>query len=106
MPSPPSTPTPAMGSLVSPAAMGGIIGGKGFDFQTRYTVCHLPLWLQRVGFHQIFSEGTGDIDIRYIENGKSTREHIQTKDHDVTPGEFKDVVEIFRSHRRRNAGCL
>jgi hypothetical protein len=77
--------------------MGGIVGGKGFDFQTRYTVCHLPLWLQHGGFHQIFSEGTGDIDIRYVENGKSTRQHIQTKDHDVTPGEFKDVIETFRA---------
>jgi hypothetical protein len=76
--------------------MGGIVGGKGFDFQTRYTVCHLPLWLQRGGFHQLFSEGTGDIDIRYVGNGRSTREHIQTKDHDVSPREFKDVVEVFR----------
>jgi hypothetical protein len=93
MPKPPYNP----GSLVSPAAMGGIVGGKGFDFQTRYTVCHLPLWLQHGGFHQIFSEGTGDIDIRYVENGKSTRQHIQTKDHDVTPGEFNDVIETFRA---------
>jgi len=85
------------GSLVSPAAMGGIVGGKGFDFQTRYTVCHLPLWLQHGGFYQIFSEGTGDIDVRYVENGKSTRQHIQTKDHDVTPSEFKEVVEAFRA---------
>ena len=92
MAKPPFTP----GSLVSPAAMGGIVGGKGFDFQTRYTVCHLPLWLQHGGFHQIFSEGTGDVDIRYVESGKSTRQHIQTKDHEVTPGEFKDVVETFR----------
>jgi hypothetical protein len=90
---PPSTP----GSLVSPVAMGGIVGGKGFDFQTRYTVCHLPLWLQHDGFNQIFSEGTGDVDIRYVENGKSTRQHIQTKDHDVTPGEFKQVIETFRA---------
>lgn len=92
MAKPPSTP----GSLVSPAAMGGIVGGKGFDFQTRYTVCHLPLWLRHGGFHQMFSEGTGDVDVRYVENGKSTRQHIQTKDHEVTPGEFKDVVETFR----------
>ena len=83
MSKPPSPPSVAIGSLVSPAAMGGIVGGKGFDFQTRYTVCHLPLWLQDGAFHQIFSEGTGDIDIRYLENGKSTRKHIQTKDHEV-----------------------
>lgn len=86
------------GSLVTPAAMGGIVGGKGFDFQTRYTVCHLPVWLTHGGFHQIFSEGTGDIDVRYSESGKSTRQHIQTKDHDVTPSEFKEVVDTFMSN--------
>ncbi len=83
------------GSLVTPSAMGGIVGGKGFDFQTRYTVCHLPVWLTQGGFQQIFSEGTGDIDVRYVADGKSTRQHIQTKDHDVTPSEFKEVVDTF-----------
>lgn len=96
MTKPPSAPIAATGSLVSPAAMGGIVGGKGFDFQTRYTICHLPLWLQDGAFHQVFSEGTGDIDIRYLQHGKSTRKHIQTKDHDVSPSEFKDMVEAFR----------
>jgi hypothetical protein len=77
--------------------MGGIVAGKGFDFQTRYTVCHLPVWLKHGGFNQLFSEGTGDIDVRYVEGGKSTREHIQTKDHEVTPSEFKEVIETFRT---------
>ncbi|MCA1470731.1 SAVED domain-containing protein [Bradyrhizobium sp. IC3195] len=84
------------GSLLSPEAMGGINAGKGFDFQTRYTVCHLPMWLQDGTFHQLFTEGTGDIDIRYLENGKSRRKHIQTKDHDVAPAEFKEVIATFR----------
>ena len=96
MSEPPSPRTNASGSLVSPTAMGGIVGGKGFDFQTRYAVCHLPLWLQDGAFHQIFSEGTGDIDIRYLQDGKSTRKHIQTKDHEVSPSEFKEVIEAFR----------
>jgi hypothetical protein len=93
---PPAQTPPKSNSLVSPSGMGGIVGGKGFDFQTRYTVCHLPLWLQEGDFHQILSEGTGDIDIRYLEHGKSRRKHIQTKDHDVSPSEFKEVVETFR----------
>lgn len=95
MAEPPSSPKSATSSLVSPAAMGGIVGGKGFDFQTRYAVCHLPLWIQNEAFHQLLFEGAGDIDIRYLQDGKSTRDHIQTKDHDVTPGEFKEVVEAF-----------
>ncbi|WP_315783327.1 MULTISPECIES: SAVED domain-containing protein [unclassified Bradyrhizobium] len=85
------------GSLLSPDAMGGINASKGFDFQLRYTVCHLPIWLQDGSFHQLFTEGTGDIDIRYLVNGTSRRKHIQTKDHDVTPAEFKDVIAAFRA---------
>src|ERR1700676_1544342 len=83
------------GSLLAPETMGGLVAGKGFDFQTRYAACHLPLWLLEAAFHQLFFEGTGDIDIRYTEAGKSSRIHIQVKDHDVTPGEFKSVIEQF-----------
>lgn len=84
------------GSLLSPEAMGGINAGKGFDFQTRYAACHVPVWLLEEAFHQLFFEGSGDIDIRYIEAGKSSRIHIQVKDHDVTPSEFVSIIEQFR----------
>ena len=82
-------------SLLAPAAMGGIIAGEGFDFQTRYAACGVPLWLLEAAFQQLFFEGTGDIDIRYVEGGKSSRTHIQVKDHDVQPGELKEVVKQF-----------
>ena len=83
------------GSLLSPEMMGGLNAEKGFDFQTRFAACHVPLWLLEAAFHQLFFEGTGDIDIRYIEGGKSTRIHIQVKDHDVQPAELKGVLEQF-----------
>jgi len=83
------------GSLLSPEAMGGIIAGKGLDFQTRYAVCHLPEWLEHGSFHQLLFEGTGDIDVRFQEEGKSRRVHIQVKDHEVPPSEFKAVVKQF-----------
>jgi len=54
------------------------------------------VWLLEEAFHQLFFEGTGDIDIRYTEAGKSSRIHIQVKDHDVTPGELKSVIDQFR----------
>lgn len=97
MSDPPSTPTPPTDSLLSAAAMGGIVAGKGFDFQARYAVCHLPQWLSDRTFHQLFFEGTGDIDVRFIDNGRSTRRHIQAKDHDVTPAEFRQVIESFQA---------
>jgi hypothetical protein len=37
----------------------------------------------------------GDIDIRFTEAGKSSRIHIQVKDHDVQPAELRTVVEQF-----------
>lgn len=98
MSEPPSNKTTlSSGSLLSPAAIGGIVAGKGFDFQTRYAVCHLPVWLQDDAFHQVFFEGTGDIDIRYVDGEKSTRKHIQVKDHEVTPSEFKEVIDSFQA---------
>src|ERR1700682_6346914 len=94
-PKKPEEPKAYPGSLLSSQAMGGINAGKGFDFQTRYAACNVPLWLLEVAFHQLFFEGTGDIDIRYTEAGKSSRIHIQVKDHDVQPGELKTVIEHF-----------
>ena len=84
------------GSLLSPEATGGIAGGDGFDFQTRYAACHLPLWLLEGSFHQFFFEGTGDIDIRFLDQGKSSRAHIQVKDHEVTATELKSAIEQFQ----------
>jgi SMODS-associated and fused to various effectors sensor domain len=74
--------------------MGGIIAGEGFDFQTRYAACHLPIWLLD-GLHQLLFEGTGDIDVRFVSNGVSSRVHIQVKDHEVSLGDFKKVVAHF-----------
>jgi hypothetical protein len=88
---------PIPGSLLSPESMGGITAGKGFDFQTRYAACQLPVWLLEPPFHQLFYEGTGDIDIRYEEPGQTSRIHIQVKDHEVTLAEFKGVIAHFRS---------
>jgi len=88
---------PPAGSLLAPDSMGGITANKGFDFQTRYAACQLPLWLLEPPFHQLFYEGTGDIDIRYEELGQSSRIHLQIKDHEVTQAEFKEVIAHFRS---------
>ncbi len=82
-------------SLTSLSAMGGIIGGRGYDFQTRYIVCQIPNWLAKVSFTQLFHEGTGDVDNHYGNIKKEVREHIQVKDHQVTVSEFKVVIQKF-----------
>jgi hypothetical protein len=92
-----SPPPRNRGSLLSPESMGGINAAKGFDFQTRYAACHLPLWLLEASFHQVFFEGTGDVDIRYSDSGKSSRVHVQVKDHDVAVAEFNSVIQSFKT---------
>ena len=59
----------------------------------RFAAGHLPVWLLEEAFHQLFFEGTGDIDIRFTEAGKSSRIHIQLKDHEVSLGELKSAVK-------------
>jgi hypothetical protein len=75
--------------------MGGIVAGKGFDFQTRYAACYVPIWLLKEAFQHLLFEGTGDIDVRYTEAGKVSRIHIQIKDHEVTASELKSVLQQF-----------
>lgn len=83
-------------SLAAPTAMGGIIGGGGYDFQTRFIACHIPEWLAQNAFTQVFHEGTGDVDVEFGNSKRHEREHIQVKDHQVkTKGEFKHVIETF-----------
>ncbi|MBL8176785.1 MAG: hypothetical protein JNK48_19060, partial [Bryobacterales bacterium] len=83
---------PDAGSLGSPKMMGGIIAAKGFDFQTRYAACKLREWLDE-GLEQLMLEGSGDIDLRFR---GPVRHHIQVKDHEVKPAEFKEVIAQFR----------
>jgi hypothetical protein len=83
------------GSLLAPEATGGIVGGKGFDFQTRYAACYMPVWLLKEAFQHLLFEGTGDIDVHYTEAGKVTRIHIQVKDHEVTATELKSILRQF-----------
>jgi hypothetical protein len=94
----PNTRKPARaGSLLSPEATGGLIAGGGLDFQLRYVACHLPRWLQQGQFHQLFFEGTGDIDVRFTDNGTSSRKHIQVKDHEVAPAELLAAIKQFQN---------
>lgn len=93
------------GSLLSPEAMGGINALKGFDFQIRFAACHVPVWLLQSAFHQIFYEGTGDIDVRFRgEDEQSTRIHFQVKDHEVSPAEFRESLDHFRDLDRALPG--
>ncbi|SFP80413.1 dsDNA nuclease domain-containing protein [Parafilimonas terrae] len=82
-------------SLLHSVAMGGIIGSNGYTFQDRYIVCHIPKWLSDPQFLHLMNEGTGDVDIVYTDGTQYYYDHIQIKDHKVTPGEFAEVIKGF-----------
>ncbi|MGC2325410.1 MAG: SAVED domain-containing protein [Candidatus Sulfotelmatobacter sp.] len=93
MPKDNKNPKPDPASLLSPQAMGGDQRGRRLRLSNALRGVRDP---PMAGFQQLFFECTGDIDIRYVEGGKSSRTHIQVKDHDVQPGELKEVIEQFR----------
>lgn len=82
------------GPLLGPEGIGGLVAAGGFDFQDRYAVCNVPLWLQG-GLQQLLSEGTGDIDVRFGHRVPQSRAHIQVKDHEVGPAELRESVDKF-----------
>jgi hypothetical protein len=82
-------------SLLHPMATGGIIGGDGYTYQERYIVCHVPAWIKNPQFVRFMYEGTGDVDIVYNDDNQHIYDHVQVKDHQVTPKEFSEVVEGF-----------
>ncbi len=82
-------------SLLSPEAMGGIIGGAGYDFQKRYITCCIVKWLLDPTFQELLHEGHGDVDIRYHDGQSEWREHIQVKGNTVELPEFRKVIEKF-----------
>lgn len=82
-------------SLLSPQAMGGIIGGDGYSYQDRYIVCNIPKWISDPSFVKLMPEGTGDVDVVFLNSRKHFYDHIQVKNHLVTNTEFADVVKTF-----------
>lgn len=82
-------------SLVSPQAMGGIHGGDGYSYQDRYIVCNIPKWISDPTFVRLMPEGTGDVDVVFIQNRKHFYDHIQVKNHLVINSEFVDVIRTF-----------
>ena len=91
-------------SLVGASGMGGIVAGGAFDFQLRYILCRFVTWISDPDFYQLLHEGTGDVDVRFRKENGERREHIQVKDHIVTPTEFREVIETFLGFDRAAPG--
>ena len=76
--------------------MGGIVGGSGYQFQDAYITSKIPVWLQENDFDHLVKEGFGDVDVHYLSNDRKRRSHIQIKNHQVAPAEFREVLSHFK----------
>lgn len=88
--------TPA--SLLDKESMGGIHGGDGYDFQTRYIACHALEWIARGDeLIEALIEGSGDVDVKFKGKKPSAvvREHNQVKKHPVGAAELKEIIKRF-----------
>jgi len=82
-------------SLFNPKSRGGVIGGKGYNFQDSYIITQIPHWLKMPNFHSFIKEGIDDVDIVFKENNITIAWHYQLKNHQVNKKEFKEVVQNF-----------
>ncbi|MCZ6798927.1 MAG: SAVED domain-containing protein [Nitrospirae bacterium] len=87
-------------SLLTPSHIGGLIGGRGYNFQDAYIVSRIPVWLSNPSFSFLLQEGIGDVEIRFDNCGGTKREHYQIKNHHVASVECRDVIAgFFEKHK-------
>lgn len=89
-----------MANLFDPPQRGGVIAGSGFNFQDAFIVLAMLGWIGRAGFHSLLKEGFEDVDVRFDGPDGSEIWHYQLKDHQVKPGEFREVLERFAGQVR------
>lgn len=82
-------------SLLSKRNMGGIIGGGGYDFQTRYIVVNIPRWLKDKEFSFLLHEGTGDVELRCDGTKDHEYEYFQIKNNTVSLSDFRGIIRRF-----------
>jgi hypothetical protein len=93
-------------SLLSPAHYGGVIGGKGYNFQDAFIVSRIPEWLSDASFVCLLKEGSEDVDVKFQAHSATRRLAIQVKDHPVKDGEYRDVIAKFSKLDREAPGTF
>jgi hypothetical protein len=83
-------------SLLDRDATGGGHAQAGFLFQDNFVLANVPRWLSDDGFAQLTQEAMGDVEVQFFEPGIShSMEYFQVKNHDVSPTEFRAIVDTF-----------
>jgi len=88
-------------SLLDPKYMGGLIAAGGYHFEDSYVLSQIPSWLSLPSFQAFQQEGWADVEVFFETGG---RWFIAIKDHQVTPAEFRDIVNDFRIREDSDAG--
>lgn len=91
-------------SLLSPAHYGGVIGGKGYNYQDAFIVSRIPEWLANPSFVCLLKEGTEDVDVMFQGSNGAERLAFQVKDHAVKDSEFCVVITKFSQTDRDAPG--
>ena len=66
----------------------------------------LPYWLLDEDMEQIMLEGAGDIDVLFRRGDRVERHYFQVKDHLVTPGELRAVIQQFMDKDAADPGTF
>ena len=82
-------------SLFSSHQRGGVVGGAGYNFQDAYIIKSIPGWLLEPTFKSLIKEGFDDVDVTFGSADGDSTWHYQLKDHEVSVGEFREVLKRF-----------
>lgn len=82
----------------SPKSRGGRIARGGFGFQAAYVFSRIPTWLEDPAFASFKQEGLEDVDVRFERDGTIEIHHVQVKNHQVAPTEFRQIIGSFGDH--------
>jgi len=82
-------------SLVSRPGLGGVTGGKGYNFQDAFIVSRIPDWLVDPDFSMLIKEGLEDVDVKYVRNSEEEFSCYQIKNHPLKLQELRDVIDTF-----------
>jgi len=82
-------------SLFSRSGEGGVIGGRGYNFQDAFIVSRIPNWLENPFFMLFIKEGIEDVDVKFKKGENEQYICYQIKDHIVKSRDFKKIIMNF-----------
>ncbi len=86
---------------LAPENIGGIHGGRGYQDQSVYIALLAIKYIESPSFVALTPEGLDDLDVKWIDGEVVVHEFHQVKNHHLTPGQFKEILQRFKARRDR-----